>query len=302
MGCVSPKLAVDPKVDEAYQPPLGQRLNLTLRMGLFWKWGDTPKFHGWEMLRKDHSIILDILYSICHELGYPLFWTHPSFSIKSMHLANMTSPCPNGASGDPNPSNPVCWMDIEADDKPVGRIEVELKAPWWNIAKPLSCRISRASWRKGIQLASTCCMIFQGWPGSRNCDSLSFDLLCIFRFRKMQQKRLENSLMPCCFFTTCPSLGALFHSASGGKLPGTLHRGAGIWVQRPGKSTSFFWIECILFDISRSWHATGIDQEACLGFWIFRFQIPSNHPSVHVPGKAVVGEVEASQLDYPLVN
>mmetsp|Transcript_39742 Transcript_39742/g.85982 ORF Transcript_39742/g.85982 Transcript_39742/m.85982 type:complete len:191 (-) Transcript_39742:212-784(-) len=52
MGCVSPKLAVDPKVDEAYQPPLG----------------------------------------------------------------------------DPNPSNPVCWMDIEADDKPVGRIEVELKA------------------------------------------------------------------------------------------------------------------------------------------------------------------------------
>ena len=184
MGCVSPKLAVDPKVDEAYQPPLGQRLNLTLRMGLFWKWGDTPKFHGWEMLRKDHSIILDILYSICHELGYPLFWTHPSFSIKSMHLANMTSPCPNGASGDPNPSNPVCWMDIEADDKPVGRIEVELKAPWWNIAKPLSCRISRASWRKGIQLASTCCMIFQGWPGSQNCDSLSFDLLCTEKCNK----------------------------------------------------------------------------------------------------------------------
>ena len=34
-----------------------------------------------------------------------------------------------------------------------------------------------------------------------------------------------------------------------------------------------------------------------------RFQIPSNHPSVHVPGKAVVGEVEeveeaeVSQLD-----
>lgn len=192
MGCVSPKLAVDPKVDEAYQPPLGQRLNLTLRMGLFWKWGDTPKFHGWEMLRKDHSIILDILYSICHELGYPLFWTHPSFSIKSMHLANMTSPCPNGASGDPNPSNPVCWMDIEADDKPVGRIEVELKAPWWNIAKPLSCRISRASWRKGIQLASTCCMIFQGWPGSQNCDSLSFDLLCIFGTEKCNKKGLKT--------------------------------------------------------------------------------------------------------------
>ena len=99
----------------------------------------------------------------------------------------------------------------------------------------------------------------------------------------------------------CPSLGALFHLASGGKLPGTLHRGAGIWLQRPGKSTSIFWIECILFDISRSWHATGIDREACFGFLIFRFQIPSNHPSVHVPGKAVVGEVEASQLDYPLV-
>eukprot|EP00435_Cladocopium_sp_Y103_P032123 s2924_g8.t1 len=52
MGCASAKLAVDPKVDAAYQPPLGE----------------------------------------------------------------------------PNPENPVCWMDIEADDKPVGRIEVELKA------------------------------------------------------------------------------------------------------------------------------------------------------------------------------
>ncbi|CAK9044417.1 Peptidyl-prolyl cis-trans isomerase E (PPIase E) (Cyclophilin E) (Rotamase E) [Durusdinium trenchii] len=30
--------------------------------------------------------------------------------------------------GDANPSNPRCWMDIEADGKMVGRIEVELKA------------------------------------------------------------------------------------------------------------------------------------------------------------------------------
>jgi len=66
--------------------------------------------------------------------------------------------------------------------------------------------------------------------------------------------------------------------ASGGELPGTVHWGNGIRLQRCNVRD----IDACFANFSRSvaFYVSSLDMPVMLG----RFQIPSDHPAVHVPG------------------